>query len=162
MSNPLNIEQPPATGGDSWKNADHEGELIVLTVKGTGEHDFESGRAEFVVVDITVVEGAGKEGQPGDSFDDAWLLGRVLFGQLKRKIGRTFVGRIVKGQAQKGKSAPWQLDPVSAEETARAVAFMHERYTPPAAGTPAGAGSGGPAPTEVGGEDDTPPWARKS
>jgi hypothetical protein len=163
MSNPLNIEQPPVTGGDSWKNAEHEGELIVLTVKGTGEHTFESGEAEFIIADITVIESAGKEGQPGDTFEDAWVLGRVLFGQLKRKIGRTFVGRIVKGQAQKGKSAPWQLDPVSADETARAVAFMNrqvvEQHTPEPAG-PSGAAGEGPAPTEVGG-DDVPPWARK-
>lgn len=155
MSNPLNIEAPPATGGDQWKNADHEGELIVLTVKSVGEHEFENGLAEFVVCDITVVEGPSA----GETYDEAWVLGKVLFGQLKRKIGRTFVGRIGKGAKVGSKSAPWQLDPVSAEDTARAVAFMTERLTPPAAGT-AAAAPAAPAPTEVGG-DDVPPWERK-
>lgn len=157
MTNPLNIENAPETGGDKFTNAEHEGELIVLTVKGTGKDTFDNGEAEFIIADITVVEGASK----GEQYDDAWVFGRVLFGQLKRKVGRTFVGRIVKGQAQKGKSAPWQLDPVSAEETQRAVAFMNalvaEQHTPePASSGPA---AEGPAPTEL--ADDTPPWARK-
>lgn len=157
VTNPLNIENAPETGGDKWTNADHENELIVLTVKGTGKDTFDNGEAEFIIADITVVEGPSA----GESFEESWVFGRVLFGQLKRKIGRTFVGRIVKGQAQKGKSAPWQLDPVSPEDTQRAVAFMTERHRPEPAGTTAAA-SEGPAPTEVGGaDDDTPPWARK-
>lgn len=157
MSNPLNIENAPETGGDKFTNAEHEGELIVLTVKGTGKDTFDNGEAEFIIADITVVEGASA----GEQFDDAWVFGRVLFGQLKRKVGRTFVGRIVKGQAQKGKSAPWQLDPVSPEETQKAVAYMQQRvteqHTPEPASSGPGAASDGPAPTDLG---DTPPWAR--
>ena len=155
----LNIETAPETGGDKFVNAEHEGELIVLAVKSTGKDTFDNGEAEFIVADITIVEGPNA----GEQFEDAWLFGRVLFGQLKRKIGRTFVGRIVKGQAQKGKSAPWQLDPVDAETTTRAVEFMKrliaEQSTPPAA-TSGGAPAEGPAPTEVG-DSDAPPWARK-
>jgi hypothetical protein len=133
----------------------------VLAVKGTGKETFEgyNEASEFIVADITIVEGPNA----GDEFVDAWLFGRVLFGQLKRKVGRTFVGRIVKGQASKGKSAPWQLDPVDAETTQRAVAFMRtritEQATPPAASNGA-APADGPAPTEVG-DSDAPPWARK-
>lgn len=155
MTNPLNIENAPETGGDKWTNADHEGELIVLTVKGTGKDTFDNGEAEYLVADITVVEGPSA----GESFEDSWVFGRVLFGQLKRKIGRTFVGRIVKGQGQKGKNPPWQLDPVSPEETQRAVAYMTERLTPPPASS-GGAPAEGPAPTEVG-DSDAPPWARR-
>jgi len=160
VSNPLNIETAPATGGDQFRNAEHEGELIVLTVKDTGKDTFDSGESEFIVADITVVEGSSKgEGEPGDSFEDAWVFGKVIFGQLKRKVGRTFVGRTNKGTAAKGKSAPWQLDPATPEETQRAVAYMTERYTPPA--TPAAsAPAEGPPPTEVGGDGDVPPWAR--
>ena len=155
----LNIENAPATGGDQFRNADHEGELLVLAVKGTGKETFENGESEFIVADITIVEGPNA----GEQFEDAWVFGRVLFGQLKRKVGRTFVGRIVKGQAQKGKAAPWQLDPVDAETTQRAVAFMRkmlaEQSTPPPA--PGGPGPAeGPAPTEIDG-DDAPPWAKR-
>lgn len=152
----LNIESAPETGGDKFTNAEHENELIVIAVKGTGKETFDNGEAEFIVADITIVEGPNA----GEQFDDAWLFGRVLFGQLKRKIGRTFVGRIVKGQAQKGKSAPWQLDPVDAETTQRAVEFMRKliagQATPPPA--PGGAApADGPEPTDLG---DAPPWAR--
>ena len=160
----LNLESAPATGGDKFSNAEHEGDLIVLAVKGTGKETFDNGEAEFIVADITIVEPdpANKESSAGDEFVDAWVFGRVLFGQLKRKIGRTFVGRIVKGQKVGTKSAPWQLDPVDAETTQRAVAFMRQRITEQA--TPAAAtGSGpaeGPAPTEVG-DSDAPPWARR-
>jgi len=158
-------EAAPATGGDQFRNADHEGDLIVVAVKGTGHETFDNGESDFIVADITVVEPdpANRESAAGDQFEDAWLFGRVLFGQLKRKIGRTFVGRMVKGQAQKGRSAPWQLDPVSPAETDRALAFMRkllaEQSTPP----PAPAGGGpveGPAPTELP-ADDQPPWARR-
>lgn len=155
----LNIETAPETGGDKFVNADHEGELIVLAVKGTGKETFDNGESEFIIADITIVEGPNA----GEEFVDAWLFGRVLFGQLKRKIGRTFVGRIVKGQAQRGKSAPWQLDPVDAETTQQAVAFMRQRITeqstPPAASS-GSAPAEGPAPTELG-DSDAPPWARK-
>lgn len=158
MTAPFDIEPAPPTGGDQFRNAEHEGSLIVLTVKGTGKDTFDAGESEFIIADVVLVEPArGDDGQPGDTFDEAWIFGRVIFGQLKRKIGRTFVGRIVKGQAQKGRSAPWQLDPVSPEEQQRAVEFMRARLTPP----PASNGSApteGPAPTDLG---DEPPWARK-
>jgi hypothetical protein len=160
MTAPFDIEPAPATGGDQFRNADHEGDLIVLTVKGTGRETFDNGESEFIIADITVVEPdpANRDTSAGDTFDDAWVFGRVLFGQLKRKVGRTFVGRIVKGQAQKGRSAPWQLDPVSPEETQRAVEFMKVRLAPP----PAQSGPAtGPAPTEIGGSEDAPPWAKR-
>jgi hypothetical protein len=154
------IENAPATGGDQFRNADHEGDLIVLTVTGTGRETFDNGESEFIVADITVVEPdpANKESSAGDTFDEAWVFGRVIFGQLKRKVGRTFVGRIAKGQAQKGRSAPWQLDPASPDEVARVREFMRSRLTPPPA--PAASADGGPPPTELGG-DDAPPWARR-
>lgn len=155
MSYDLNIEPAPETGGDKFTNADHEGELIVLAVKGTGKDTFDNGETEFIIADITVVDGANA----GEQYEDAWVFGRVIFGQLKRKVGRTFVGRINKGQAQKGKSAPWQLDPVNPEETQRAVEFMRARLTPPPVGSGA-APAEGPAPTEVG-DSDTPPWAKR-
>lgn len=155
----LNLESAPETGGDKFVNAEHEGELIVLAVKGTGKDTFDNGEAEYLVADVTIVEGPNA----GEEFVDAWIFGRVLFGQLKRKVGRTFVGRIVKGPKQPGKNAPWQLDPVDAATTQRAVEFMRaritEQSTPPAA--PAGsAPAEGPAPTEVG-DSDAPPWAKR-
>jgi hypothetical protein len=155
MTNPMNLESAPETSGDQFRNAEHEGELIVLTVKDTGKDTFDSGESEFIVADITVVDGASK----GETFEDAWVFGRVIFGQLKRKIGRTFVGRINKEKTpKKGKSPAWVLDPATADELKTAQAFMSERFTPPPA--PAGGSAEAPAPTELGGDDDTPPWAR--
>jgi hypothetical protein len=82
----------------------------------------------------------------------------VLVGQLKRKVGRTILGRFAQGAKQPGKTAPWQIDPASEAETAQALKVMNELSRPEAVSANAGpAGSSGPAVTELG---DTPPWAK--
>jgi hypothetical protein len=146
------FDTPPATGGDRFVNADHEGELLVIKVKGleTGV-ETSSGIADCIVADVTVIDGPNK----GEQYDDAWLFGKVLVGQLKRKIGRTLLGRYVQGVAQKGKNPPWQLDPATEEETAYATRVMTERMRPDPAPSAAPAD---PA-TDLG---DVPPWERTS
>lgn len=156
MSTDSMFDTPPATGGDKFVNADHEGRLLVVKVTGTGKDTFDNGEAEYIVADVTVVDGP----EAGEEYTDAWLFGRVLFGQLKRRVGRTLLGRLVKGEASKGKSAPWQLDPATEEETTYATRFMTERMRPPSAGSAnaGGTASSEPAATDLG---DTPPWERR-
>lgn len=133
------FDTPPPAGGDKFVNAEHEGELLIVKVHGTGRETFDNGESEFIIADITVVDGR----EPGAEFVEAWLFGRVIFGQLKRRQGHTLLGRLVKGQAQRGKSAPWQLDPASEADTALALRYMNRATRPDApAPEPARAGGG--------------------
>jgi hypothetical protein len=153
VSSPFDTPDAPGSG-DRFVNAEHEGELLVIKVKGH-EADVEtsSGTADVIIADVTVVDGPHK----GEHYADAWLFGKVLVPQLKRKIGRTILGRYGKGQAQKGKTAPWQLDPASEDDTALAIRVMNELQQAEPAKV-AGGDSAAPAATDLG---DTPPWERR-
>jgi hypothetical protein len=153
MSSPFDTPDAPGSG-DRFVNADHEGDLLVVTVKGfEAEVETSAGLSDVIVADVTVVDGPHK----GEHYADTWLFGKVLVPQLKRKVGRTILGRFVKGQAQKGKTAPWQLDPASEDDTALAIRAMNElQQAEPA--KPVAAVSAVPAATDLG---DTPPWERR-
>jgi hypothetical protein len=78
---------------------------------------------------VTVLDGA----QAGSVIEDTLIFPRVLIGQLRSKVGRLVLGRLVQGEAQKGKNAPWRLDPASAADTAQAEAYLNRsRLTGPA------------------------------
>lgn len=152
------FDAPPAAGGDRFRNADHEGRLLVVKVKGVEEGvETDNGTADVIVAHVTIIDGP----EAGAEFDDAWLFGRVLYGQLKRRVGRTLLGRLGKGEARKSQSPPWVLEPATDEETAYATRYMSERMRPPAPSQAAKGdddASAEPAATDLG---DTPPWERR-
>lgn len=159
MSAPLEFDTPG--GGELFVNAEHVGELLVVKVLGI-ENDVvtENGTvAEVIRADVTVVL---EDGTRGDEFVDTFLFGKVILGQLKRKIGRTVLGVWYgePGVKRGGKNVAYQLNPATPEQTELAVKAMSAPLAASAQPDNGGGGeSEGPAPTDLG---DTPPWERKS
>jgi hypothetical protein len=80
------------------------------------------GPASPIRADVFVLDGAHK----GDQYVDALIFPRVLIGQLRGSVGQKVLGRLGKGQAKAGQSAPWKLDVATAAD--RAVGERFEAY----------------------------------
>jgi hypothetical protein len=148
MTAPFGTARPP---GDGVKNEDLEGKLLLLKVteKRLGVVTT-SGAADVVVADVTDLE-SGEE-HPGN-----FLFGKVLFGQLE--TGTTYLGRIGKGVAQPGKSAPWLwTDAADADSVAKANQYLawKAQQNPASPSTPAPAATPAAAPAATAA---APPWA---
>jgi len=148
------------TSGEMFVNAEHVGDLLVVKVHRTEEGvQTENGLADVIVCDVTVIN---DDGTIGDEYDETMIFGRVFYGQMKRKLGRTFVGvwHGEPGVKRNGKNVPYQLNPATPEQIALATRAMQAKVTPPPASSAPAAAESGPAPTELP-VDDAPPWARK-
>jgi hypothetical protein len=122
------FDTPDAPGsGDRFAVADHVGSLVVIKVKG---HEVgvetSAGTGDVIVADIDVVSGP----DAGGHYSDAWVFGKVLVGQLKRKVGRTILGRFGQGEKQPGKTPAWVLNPATEAETAEALAYLNRASAP--------------------------------
>jgi len=139
----------PGTPGEGVGNDELMGKLLLITVteKRLGIVTT-AGVTDCLATDIVDLES-------GAVHTDNLLFGKVLFGQLKP--GTTYLGRIGKGVAQPGKSAPWLF--TGAEEDPAAVATATQYLTYKAANT----GAPAPAPATPAfvppADAATPPWA---
>lgn len=70
------------------------------------------GVTNAVRVDVAVLDGDHK----GETYDDTLVFPRVLQSQLAQDIGDSVLGRLGKGEAKPGKSAPWLLQAPSAAD----------------------------------------------
>lgn len=121
---------PPSKGGDKIPLDELNGSLLLFTVKSveTGiQTSF--GTADAVKADVAALDGARK----ADTWDDALIFPRVLQSQLRGNIGGMVLGRLGKGQAKPGQSAPWILsDPTDDDkQTARNyLAYVESQKAP--------------------------------
>lgn len=117
----------PATGGDKLPLAELEGSLLLVSpLEQMAEMQTSFGPATPIRANVAVLDGTKK----GDVFDDALIFPRVLQGQLRPNIGGLVLGRLGKGQAKAGQSAPWTLaTPTDADrETAtKYVAYVESQ-----------------------------------
>lgn len=76
------------------------------------------GTSSAVEANIVVLDGPNV----GERIDDALLFPKVLQGQLKKYIGtgQVALGRLGKGQAKPGQSAPWMLQDYTEQDAALA------------------------------------------
>lgn len=153
MSTPLEFDTPGS--GELFRNEEHVGELVVVKVLGTEDGVVtENGVADCIRADVTVIN---RDGSVGGEYLDTLLFGKVIYGQLKRKAGRTVLGVFIgePGVKRNGKNVPYTLDPASPEQTELAVRAMTARAEPAQS---ADAADEGPAPTDLG---DMPPWEKR-
>jgi hypothetical protein len=80
------------------------------------------GPAQPIRADVYVLDGPHKS----DEYVDVLIFGRVLIGQLRPAVGDTVLGRLTKGAAKAGQSAPWKLDTPTAAD--RAIGERFEAY----------------------------------
>jgi hypothetical protein len=116
MSDPFN--SPATGGGDKLPLDDLVGALLIFDVREQcTEMQTSFGPASPIRCDVAVLDG----GHKAETYPDTLVFPRVLMGQLRPHIGGKVLGRLGKGEAKPGKSAPWTLtDPTEADkETGR-------------------------------------------
>ncbi len=120
----------PAQGGDRIPLDDVNGSLLLFTVRGV-EKDIQTsfGPSDAVKCDVAALDGNNK----GETWDDTLIFPRVLRSQLASREGGMVLGRLGKGTAKPGQSAPWLLaDPTDTDkETGRKYLAHVETTKPP-------------------------------
>lgn len=127
----------PASGA---KITEFEGMLLLLTPTEHREGiQTAFGAADAVVTDLDVVDGAAA----GQSHAGVLIFQKALQGQLRPKIGtgRKVLGRLGRGIAKAGQSAPWILLDPTEDDKARTRAHL---AGVPAAPVPAAMAAGAP------------------
>jgi hypothetical protein len=121
---------PPTPGGDRFDKSEHEGRLLAVDVF-EAVHGFQTrhGEAEGVRARVVVIDGD----EPGSAFDDALVFG-WLGEALQSNVGQTVLGRLVRGEARSGNSAPWILEAPTETDAAVAEAWFVENPDEPAGG----------------------------
>ena len=97
----------PGTGGDRIHWDDVIDTLLLFTVHSVERGiDTSFGEADAVKCDIAALDGDHK----AETWEGALVFPRVLQSQLSGKVGGMVLGRLGKGEAKPGQSAPWKLD----------------------------------------------------
>ena len=97
----------PGKGGDRVPLDELVDTLLAFQVHSV-EREIETsfGPSDAVKCDVHALDGDHK----GDAWHDTLIFPRVLQSQLSGKVGGIVLGRLGKGTAKPGQSAPWQLD----------------------------------------------------
>lgn len=118
----------PASGGIDLDSV--LGALLLVTVNGQeiGVNTVH-GSADPIRADVAVLDGEHK----GETHPDVLLFPRVLISQLKPRIGQKVLGRLGKGTAKAGQSAPWVLEEATEADVAVGTAYLAQGFAAPAA-----------------------------
>jgi hypothetical protein len=110
------------SGGITW--ADHKGALLVVEPVSL-EPGIQTafGVSDAVKANVHVVDGPGA----GASYDETLVFPKLLASQLKSQVGQRVLGRLGQGQAKSGQSAPWLLEAATAEDIAKAEAWIAQQ-----------------------------------
>jgi len=108
---------PSATSG--FRIAENEGNLLVFEAP-IGRESVETQNGDRDVAIPARVHNV----DTGESWTEPYLFGAVVVPQLTTGPDGDLLGRIVKGEAQPGKSAPWILEDPNADDELKAEAFM--------------------------------------
>ncbi len=114
----------PASPGTSEDSLPPLAELLgvllrieVLEAVASMETSF--GPASPVRANVVALDGANK----GTAWGDSLIFPRVLVSQLKPSVGQVVLGRLGKGSAKPGKSAPWLLEAPTGDDIAVAQRY---------------------------------------
>lgn len=122
------FDAPGSATGVKWE--DLNGRLLLIQPLSE-EKDIPTafGSTNAVRANVTVLDGPSA----GEEFADTLIFPKVLQSQVKGNCGtgRFNLGRLGKGTAKPGQSAPWMLgDPTDADKDA-ARAHLASKTTPP-------------------------------
>lgn len=118
------VNAPAPAEGDRIEWDQNLGKLLVIEPQSleTGVETVH-GAGDAIKADVHVITGPGT----ADDYNAVLIFPRMLQSQLKGNIGRKVVGRLAKGQAKPGKSAPWILNEASADDLAKAQQWLEAR-----------------------------------
>jgi len=105
------------------------GSLLLVTVLGQ-EHGVQTvhGPADPIRANVAVLDGDHK----GEEHEDVLLFPRVLISQLRPRVGGNVLGRLEKGTARTGQSAPWILAEATEADVAIGTAYLAGKVSTPA------------------------------
>lgn len=133
MTNPF---ESPATSSEGVKPAELHGHLLIIKpLEYKTGITTSLGEAEAISVDLIDVT-------TGEEHLNVLFFNIALRNALKPNVGKTVLAKMGQGIAKPGKSAPWILEPVTAQAdidkaTAVLVAKTQSGIVAPAASTPA-------------------------
>lgn len=122
------FDGPGSSVGIQW--SDMEGRLLLVTPQSVEDSIKTSfGETTAVRADVVVLDGPSAP----DEYGDTLIFPKVLQGQVRGNAGsgRMNLGRLGKGNAKPGQSAPWLLGEPTDADKAIARAFLAGRQTPP-------------------------------
>lgn len=112
------------------KITDYEGQLLLVTPHEV-EKDISTayGPADAISCTIAVLDGE----DAGETFEAVRVFQKALQGQVRPKVGtgRMVLGRLGKGTAKSGQSAPWLLAEPTEEDKKVARDFLAKDDNPP-------------------------------
>lgn len=120
------FSQPSAPGGGiKWE--EHKGSLLLIDPKSFRSGIATSfGEADAVEADIHIIDGPNA----GESYESTLVFPKLLVSQLRGQIDQRVLGRLGQGVAKASQSAPWILNEASADDIAKAEAWVKENQTP--------------------------------
>jgi hypothetical protein len=114
------------------------------------------GPTDAIRGDVAVLDGT----LAGQTYNDTLIFPKVLQSQLRSRVGGKVLGRLGKGTAKPGQSAPWVLSEPSEADRQLGMQWLSRMSAPAPAATqapvqqaPAASAAGAGAP---------PPWAQQS
>jgi hypothetical protein len=129
MTNQFSDPGAAGGGGDRLPYPELLGSLLLITVREeVAQIETSFGPSSAVRVSAVALDGALN----GQQWPDALVFPRVLQSQLRGRVGQQVLARLTQGEAQPGKSPPWQL--TAATDADREIG---RRYTDHVAKTPA-------------------------
>lgn len=142
--------KPASATGVNWN--DLEGRLLLVEPKSYETGIVTSlGEKDAVRADVTVLDGP----DGGTENTDTLIFPRVLISQVRNQIGAKVLGRLGKGQAKPGQSAPWRLN-----EATDADIALGEKWLTRRASSSFAKPATEPVPAQApAADDDMPAWA---
>lgn len=119
---PMFAQPASSTGLDLQAN---EGALLMITPTNFEEGISTAyGTTDAVEANVVILDGPNA----GEKLDGALIFPKVLQGQLKRYIGtgQIALGRLGKGQAKPGQSAPWKLEDYTQQDAQTAQQYLNQ------------------------------------
>ena len=135
-SKPANDDDEFGDPGErsSFKLADHEGALLLITPRSLEEGiETAYGESDAIKADIVVLTKTnGKALDEPEVHEGALIFQRVVIGQLESAIGKRMVlGKVGRGVAKKGQSAPFLIE--KADDDDKALAREYRKSVDPLA-----------------------------
>lgn len=112
----------PAAPSSGIKWADYEGRLLVIEPLSDEKGIQTSfGDADAVKANIYVID------QSPEEFPDSLVFPKILASQLRPRLGQKVIGRLGRGVAKPGQSAPWTLSDATQEDVNAGMAWLASR-----------------------------------
>lgn len=114
----------PAAPSDGIKWADYEGRLLVIEPLSDEKGIQTSfGDADAVKATVHVIDGQSA------THNDVLVFPKILASQLRPRIGEKVIGRLGRGQAKPGQSAPWILSDATAQDIDTGVQWLNTQQS---------------------------------